>query len=109
MRGEVGLLTRNILIKGETEKNCYGNNWCQYFSFDTYGGHIKVIGLMMMNTSMDIDWIAIGSCMFMVIPWVFGSNVVFTYFFTAQTQQIFAEPIHTCIYQLSRVFVRLAV
>lgn len=42
MRAEVGVLTRNIVIQGEMEKTCYGNNQCQFFSFDTFGGHIKV-------------------------------------------------------------------
>ncbi|OPJ70480.1 transmembrane protein 2-like [Patagioenas fasciata monilis] len=43
MRAEVGLLTRNILIKGEMEDSCYGQNQCQFFSFDTFGGHIKIL------------------------------------------------------------------
>lgn len=42
MRAEVALLTRNILIYGEMENTCYGNNLCQFFNHDTYGGHIKV-------------------------------------------------------------------
>lgn len=42
MRAEVGLLTRNIVIQGEMEKSCYGSNHCQFFSFDTFGGQIKV-------------------------------------------------------------------
>lgn len=42
MRAEVALLSRNILIHGEMENSCYGKNWCQYFSYDTFGGHIKV-------------------------------------------------------------------
>lgn len=42
MRAEVALLSRNILIYGEMENACYGNNWCQFFGHDTYGGHIKV-------------------------------------------------------------------
>ncbi|XP_051959131.1 cell surface hyaluronidase [Xyrauchen texanus] len=44
MRAEVALLSRNILIEGEMEKSCYGKNWCQYFSHDTFGGHIKILG-----------------------------------------------------------------
>ncbi|MGH0157285.1 UNVERIFIED_CONTAM: hypothetical protein FKN15_033569, partial [Acipenser sinensis] len=44
MRAEVGVLTRNILIHGEMENSCYGNNWCQFFSYDTFGGHIKILG-----------------------------------------------------------------
>ncbi|KAM6125441.1 cell surface hyaluronidase CEMIP2-like [Phoenicopterus ruber ruber] len=43
MRAEVGLLTRNILIQGEMEDSCYGQNQCQFFSFDTFGGHIKIL------------------------------------------------------------------
>ncbi|XP_062439292.1 inactive cell surface hyaluronidase CEMIP2-like [Rhea pennata] len=42
MRAEVGLLTRNILIQGEMEDSCYGQNQCQFFPFDTFGGHIKI-------------------------------------------------------------------
>lgn len=43
MRAEVGLLTRNILIKGEMEAQCYGNDACKFFDFDTFGGHLKVL------------------------------------------------------------------
>lgn len=42
MRAEVALLSRNILIYGEMENSCYGNNKCQFFNHDTFGGHIKV-------------------------------------------------------------------
>ncbi|KAM8887797.1 cell migration-inducing and hyaluronan-binding protein [Synchiropus picturatus] len=42
MRAEVGLLTRNILIRGEMEPSCYGNEACKFFHFDTFGGHLKV-------------------------------------------------------------------
>ncbi|XP_069480268.1 inactive cell surface hyaluronidase CEMIP2-like isoform X2 [Ambystoma mexicanum] len=42
MRAEVGLLTRNIRIQGEMEDSCYGPNQCQFFPFDTFGGHIKI-------------------------------------------------------------------
>lgn len=42
-RCEVGLLTRNILIQGEMEPDCYGHQMCNYFPFDSYGGHLKVI------------------------------------------------------------------
>uniref|UniRef100_A0A671KK13 hyaluronoglucosaminidase n=1 Tax=Sinocyclocheilus anshuiensis TaxID=1608454 RepID=A0A671KK13_9TELE len=44
MRAEVALLSRNILIHGEMENSCYGKNQCQYFSYDTFGGHIKILG-----------------------------------------------------------------
>ncbi|XP_037549279.1 cell migration-inducing and hyaluronan-binding protein-like [Nematolebias whitei] len=42
MRAEVGLLTRNILLRGETEPNCYSNDACKFFTFDPFGGHLKV-------------------------------------------------------------------
>ncbi|XP_055517175.1 cell migration-inducing and hyaluronan-binding protein [Leucoraja erinacea] len=42
MRAEVGILSRNIVIMGEMEAQCYGNNACTYFEFDTVGGHIKM-------------------------------------------------------------------
>ena len=44
MRAEVGLLTRNILIRGVMERSCNPdtNENCGEFSHDTYGGHIKV-------------------------------------------------------------------
>uniref|UniRef100_A0AAR2JPF5 G8 domain-containing protein n=1 Tax=Pygocentrus nattereri TaxID=42514 RepID=A0AAR2JPF5_PYGNA len=44
MRAEVALLSRNILVQGEMERSCYAKNWCQYFSHDTFGGHIKILG-----------------------------------------------------------------
>ncbi|XP_077571420.1 cell surface hyaluronidase isoform X2 [Stigmatopora nigra] len=44
MRAEVALLSRNILIYGEMENSCYGNNLCHFYSHDTYGGHIKIFG-----------------------------------------------------------------
>lgn len=42
MRAEVGLLSRNILLRGEMEPGCYGNEACKFFAFDTFGGHLKV-------------------------------------------------------------------
>nr|XP_005989659.1 PREDICTED: cell migration-inducing and hyaluronan-binding protein [Latimeria chalumnae] len=42
MKAEAGVLTRNILIMGEMEDQCYGNNMCTFFDFDTFGGHIKM-------------------------------------------------------------------
>ncbi|XP_067827723.1 inactive cell surface hyaluronidase CEMIP2-like isoform X2 [Heptranchias perlo] len=42
MRAEVGLLTRNILIKGEMEDSCYGQNFCHFFNYDTFGGQIRI-------------------------------------------------------------------
>ncbi|XP_056131096.1 cell surface hyaluronidase [Lampris incognitus] len=44
MRAEVALLSRNILIYGEVENSCYGNNACQFYNHDTYGGHVKIFG-----------------------------------------------------------------
>ncbi|XP_021502953.1 cell migration-inducing and hyaluronan-binding protein isoform X2 [Meriones unguiculatus] len=43
MRAEVGLLTRNIVVMGEMEDKCYpySNHICDFFDFDTFGGHIK--------------------------------------------------------------------
>uniref|UniRef100_A0A8C4DSY3 Cell migration inducing hyaluronidase 1 n=1 Tax=Dicentrarchus labrax TaxID=13489 RepID=A0A8C4DSY3_DICLA len=41
MRAEVGLLSRNILLRGEMEPGCYGNEACNFFNFDTFGGHLK--------------------------------------------------------------------
>ncbi|XP_067873820.1 inactive cell surface hyaluronidase CEMIP2-like isoform X2 [Heterodontus francisci] len=43
MRAEVGLLSRNILIKGEMEDSCYGQNFCHFFSYDTFGGQIRIL------------------------------------------------------------------
>ncbi|XP_062985400.1 inactive cell surface hyaluronidase CEMIP2 isoform X1 [Elgaria multicarinata webbii] len=43
MRAEVGVLTRNILIKGEMEDSCYTGKECQFFNYDTFGGHIKIL------------------------------------------------------------------
>lgn len=44
MRAEVGLLSRNIVVMGEMEAECYpySNHLCNFFDFDTFGGHIKV-------------------------------------------------------------------
>uniref|UniRef100_A0A672GM55 hyaluronoglucosaminidase n=1 Tax=Salarias fasciatus TaxID=181472 RepID=A0A672GM55_SALFA len=42
MRAEVGLLSRNILLRGEMQPGCYGNEACKFFQFDTFGGHLKV-------------------------------------------------------------------
>nr|XP_048291217.1 cell migration-inducing and hyaluronan-binding protein [Myodes glareolus] len=43
MRAEVGLLTRNIVVMGEMEDQCYpySSHICDFFDFDTFGGHIK--------------------------------------------------------------------
>ncbi|KAA8592395.1 hypothetical protein FQN60_017850 [Etheostoma spectabile] len=43
MRAEVALLSRNIFIYGEMESSCYGDNVCQFYNQDTYGGHIKIL------------------------------------------------------------------
>lgn len=42
MRAEVGLLTRNIVIQGEMEDSCYAENHCQFFDYDTFGGHVMI-------------------------------------------------------------------
>lgn len=54
MRAEVGVLTRNILIKGETEDSCYSGKECKFFNYDTFGGQIKVwqgddVNLLLVN------------------------------------------------------------
>uniref|UniRef100_A0A8C6YEA1 hyaluronoglucosaminidase n=1 Tax=Naja naja TaxID=35670 RepID=A0A8C6YEA1_NAJNA len=43
MRAEVGVLTRNIVIKGEMEDSCYTGKDCRFFNYDTFGGHIKIL------------------------------------------------------------------
>ena len=40
MRAEVGLLSRNVLIRGEMESACYPPNPCDEVDYDTFGGHI---------------------------------------------------------------------
>ncbi|XP_036186749.1 cell surface hyaluronidase isoform X2 [Myotis myotis] len=42
MRAEVGILTRNVVIQGEMEDSCYGENQCQFFDYDTFGGHVTI-------------------------------------------------------------------
>ncbi|XP_041366847.1 cell surface hyaluronidase-like [Gigantopelta aegis] len=47
-RAEVALLTRDIVIEGELEKECYSNyddevQLCKFFHADTFGGHFKMI------------------------------------------------------------------
>ncbi|XP_008638292.1 PREDICTED: cell migration-inducing and hyaluronan-binding protein isoform X1 [Corvus brachyrhynchos] len=44
MRAEVGLLSRNIVVMGEMEQQCYeySSKLCSFFDFDTFGGHIKI-------------------------------------------------------------------
>uniref|UniRef100_A0A8D2JCJ0 hyaluronoglucosaminidase n=1 Tax=Sciurus vulgaris TaxID=55149 RepID=A0A8D2JCJ0_SCIVU len=44
MRAEVGLLSRNIVVMGEMEDKCYpySKHICNFFDFDTFGGHIKI-------------------------------------------------------------------
>ena len=39
LRAEVGLLSRNIVVRGELEQQCYGP-LCDTFPFDTFGGHV---------------------------------------------------------------------
>lgn len=50
MRAEVGLLSHNILIRGEMEPGCYGNEACKFFNFDTFGGHLKVHSCMYLHS-----------------------------------------------------------
>ena len=40
MRAEVGLLSRNIVIRGEMESACYTPNPCDAVDYDTFGGHV---------------------------------------------------------------------
>ncbi|XP_051002201.1 cell surface hyaluronidase [Acomys russatus] len=42
MRAEVGVLTRNVVIQGEMEDSCYAENQCQFFDYDTFGGHVMI-------------------------------------------------------------------
>ena len=44
MRGEVAMLTRNIVIEAETQPNCpkKNKNCEETLNLDTFGGHIKV-------------------------------------------------------------------
>ncbi|ESO83722.1 hypothetical protein LOTGIDRAFT_168965 [Lottia gigantea] len=43
-RGEVALLTRNIVIEGQIQNHCPPeNNNCDKFNYDTFGGHIKFV------------------------------------------------------------------
>ncbi|XP_004464997.2 cell surface hyaluronidase CEMIP2 [Dasypus novemcinctus] len=43
MRAEVGILTRNVVIRGEMEDSCYAGNQCQFFDYDTFGGHVLIM------------------------------------------------------------------
>lgn len=43
MRAEVGILTRNVVIRGEMEDSCYAENKCQFFDYDTFGGHVMIM------------------------------------------------------------------
>ncbi|KAJ8300467.1 hypothetical protein KUTeg_021986 [Tegillarca granosa] len=44
MRGEVALLSRNIIIEGKVEKECPPENGnCKEYNYDTFGGHIKAV------------------------------------------------------------------
>ena len=43
-RGEVALLSRNIVIRGEMLDECpAANGNCDKYSYDTFGGHTKVL------------------------------------------------------------------
>jgi len=44
LRGEVALLSRDIVIEGEMEPLCPPENEnCKTFHYDTFGGHVKVL------------------------------------------------------------------
>ncbi|XP_023932501.1 cell surface hyaluronidase-like [Lingula anatina] len=43
MRAEVAVLTRNVVVRGDMSDACYGDNQCEAFSLDTFGGHIMVV------------------------------------------------------------------
>uniref|UniRef100_A0AAX7TX77 G8 domain-containing protein n=1 Tax=Astatotilapia calliptera TaxID=8154 RepID=A0AAX7TX77_ASTCA len=55
MRAEVGLLSRNILLRGEMEPSCYGNEACKFFNFDTFGGHLKVNSSVIHISGMELQ------------------------------------------------------
>ncbi|KAF2078654.1 hypothetical protein CYY_000025 [Polysphondylium violaceum] len=42
-RAEVGLLTKNIVIRGEMQPSCNGSKLCAFFNFDTFGGHVMIM------------------------------------------------------------------
>jgi len=42
-RAEIGILTQDIKIYGVMQDSCYGDNFCEYFDYDTYGGHIQML------------------------------------------------------------------
>lgn len=62
-RGEVALLSRNIVIEGEMESNCVSSNGnCNKWSIDTYGGHLKVtIIVAAAIIYLDVNTFVIGS------------------------------------------------
>lgn len=62
MRAEVGLLTRNVLIRGEMEPGCYSQDACRFFPFDTFGGHLKVNVSLVSHPSLGgraIGWLVV--------------------------------------------------
>lgn len=40
---EAGLLNRNVRIHGRMEEHCYGDNKCEMYDFDTFGGQIRIL------------------------------------------------------------------
>jgi len=42
-RAEVGLLTKNIVFRGEMQPSCNGSKLCTYFNFDAFGGHVMIM------------------------------------------------------------------
>ena len=54
-RGEVALLTRNIVIRGEMESKCPESNGnCKEFDYDTFGGHVKVFNPFIIQSILQI-------------------------------------------------------
>ncbi|XP_043228310.1 cell surface hyaluronidase-like [Amphibalanus amphitrite] len=43
MRAEVGILTRNVKIRGEVADKCYGGKVCERYNYDTFGGQIRIL------------------------------------------------------------------
>ena len=55
MRAEVGMLSRNIVIHGEMEDQCYGDNFCDYYDYDTFGGHTQVSFTLPLHKHVETD------------------------------------------------------
>lgn len=72
MRAEVGVLTRNIVIKGEMEDSCYTGKDCRFFNYDTFGGHIKVWKEKFNFTISRLQWL-----LFLQIGHSGGNSILF--------------------------------